>query len=61
MIEVLGLAQWVNFPTHNKGNTLDIILTGTVSDFKITSVNQGQFLSDHCSVITFLDYPKPKR
>ena len=30
MIEALGLTQWVNFPTINKGNTLDLILTGTV-------------------------------
>ena len=43
MIEALGLTQWVNFPTHNKGNTLDLIWTGTVSDFNIFNVNQGQF------------------
>ena len=61
MIEALGLTQWVNFPTHNQGKTLDLILTEIVSNFNITSVNQGQFLSDHCSVITFLDYPKPRR
>ena len=51
----------MKFPTHNKGNTLDLILTGTVSNFNIISVNQWHFLSDHCSVIIFLDYPKPGR
>ena len=45
MIEALGLTQWMNFPTHNKGSTLDlhVILTGTVSDFSIISVNQEKF------------------
>ena len=61
LIETLGLIQWVNFPTYNKGNTLNLILNGTVSYFNIISINQGQLLSDHCSVITFLDYPKPRR
>ena len=52
MIEALSLTQCMNFPTHNKGNTLNLILTGIVSDFNIITVSQGQFLSDHC----FSDY-----
>ena len=60
VIEAFGLTQWVNFPSHNKGNTLDLILTGTVSDFSIISFNQGQFLLGCCSVINFLDYSKPR-
>ena len=34
-IEALGPTQWVNFPSHNKGNTLDLILTETVTDLII--------------------------
>ena len=56
----MGPTQWVNFPTHNKGNSLDLILTGTVNDLNIFSVIQGQSLLDHWSVITFLDCPKPR-
>ena len=58
------IPQLVDFPTHNKGYTLDLILTGIGSDFNIISVNcinQGQLLSEYCSVITFLDYPKQRR
>ena len=52
MIKARGLKQGMKFPTDNKGNTLDLILTGTVSDFNIISVNKGQF---------YLDYPKPRK
>ena len=41
MIEAWVLTQWVNYPTHNKGKTLDLILTGTISDINIISINQG--------------------
>ena len=61
IIQVLGLKQWVNFPSHTKGNIIDLVLTEAICCFNITSVNQGHFLSDHCSVMTFMDYQKSKR
>ena len=60
MTEALGLNTMGTFLTHTKGNILHLVLIDAVCDFNSTSVNQGQFLSDLCSVITSLDYLKLK-
>ena len=38
-IDRLGLQQHVNFSTHRQGNYLDLIITETFSNLKITSHN----------------------
>ena len=46
----LGLDQHVDFQTHNRGNTVDLIFTESMSKLKILECAQGPFLSDHCVV-----------
>ena len=43
----LGLQQIVDFPTHVKGNTLDLIVSGIESEYKVSDVKCGPLLSDH--------------
>ena len=50
-IKAMGLQQHVNFDTHKKGNTLDLVLTESHSGIVIKSCTQGSFLSDHCVVL----------
>ena len=47
-IKGMGLQQHVNFNTHRKGNTLDLVLTESYSGIIIKSCIQGSFLLDHC-------------
>ena len=47
----MGLQQHVNFDSHRKGNTLDIMLTEPYSGIIIKSCTQGSFVSDHCVVL----------
>jgi len=51
-----GLQQLVNFPTHTKGNVLDLILTDCPD--KILQVSDAGRLgrSDHCILNTVLDF-----
>jgi hypothetical protein len=51
ILEALGLDQHVWFPTHNKGNTIDLVYTECVSKLQVIECKQGSFLSDHCAVI----------
>ena len=46
-MSALGLKQHVETPTHNKGNTLDLIFTEDIGNTKVESVGTGGFLSDH--------------
>ena len=50
-ITALGFDQYVNFPTHRSGHTLDLVITEHHNNkFQITSCYPGMFLSDHCAV-----------
>ena len=49
-ITVLGLDQYVDFGTHNKGNILDLVMAEPLGKIKVTSCTPGPFLSDHCAV-----------
>ena len=45
-----GLSQWVDFPTHKLGNTLDLVFTKCSSNIAVSSCMQGPLWSDHfCS------------
>ena len=46
----LGLNQYVDFVTHNKGNILDLVMTEPLGKTKVTSCKPGPFFSDHCAV-----------
>ena len=54
-----GLVQWMDFPTHRLGNTLDLVFTKCSSSITITSCTQGPLWSDHFAVEMTLSRPKP--
>ena len=58
-MEALGLDNHVNFAAHNRGNTLDLVLTEALSSLSVVTCRQGPFLSDHCSIELELAIPKP--
>ena len=60
LITSVNLNQHVMFPTHESGNTLDLLLT-RASENLISDVTLSSHLpSDHCAVISFLDLGKFK-
>ena len=58
-MEALGLDNHVNFAMHNRGNTLDLVLTEVLSSLSVVTCRQGPFLSDHCSIELEVAIPKP--
>ena len=60
LLVVMGLQQRVHFATHNKGNTLDLVLTETDAQMEITNVHPGDFISDHRLITGCINLPKPK-
>nr|XP_054775575.1 uncharacterized protein LOC129284133 [Lytechinus pictus] len=59
LISSANLIQHIDFPTHRKGHTLDLILT-RASDDVISNVSSSNFLpSDHSSVSCHLNVKKP--
>ena len=60
MVQAFGLDCQLNFPTHQSGHTLNIILTDTIGTIKMSKCEPGVFLSDHCSVESILNIKKPK-
>jgi Endonuclease-reverse transcriptase len=58
--ETAGLAQLVNFPTHKRGNILDLVLSNCPE--KISTVNDMGCLgsSDHCMIMLKLEISKPR-
>ena len=58
-MEALGLNNHVNFATHNRGNTLDLVLKEVLSSLSVVNCRQGPFLSDHCCIELEVAIPKP--
>ena len=52
------LSQWVDFPTHKFGNTLDMVFTKCSSNIAVSSCIQGPLWSDHFAVELSLNIPK---
>ena len=48
-----------NSPTHEHGNTLDLIVTKSNQSLKVMKVELGDFISDHCFVNATINAPKP--
>ena len=59
-MSALGLKQHVDIPTHNKGNTLDLIFTEDIGYTKVESIGTGGFLSDHKIILCSVAISKPK-
>ena len=52
-MEALGLQQHVTFPTHETGNTLDLIFTEITSKLDI-KIFKGRYISDHRAIVVEL-------
>ena len=63
-INAFDLTQHVKIPTHNKGHTLDVIITTRSTGFNnVDEIIPGPYISDHRLLIleTAIDKIKPKR
>ena len=58
LIDSFGLMQHIDFPTHRSLHTLDIAITRSDSNI-VSSLTQGDMISDHNLVIVNVSYPKP--
>jgi hypothetical protein len=57
VLETFGLSQLVTFPTHDKGHTLDLLITHTSSD-NVTDITWTYpSLSDHYAVLAKFLFP----
>ena len=59
-MSALGLIQQVTFPTHNKGNTLDLIFSEVGDSVQFGKIHSGPILTDHAIVFGELNIKKPK-
>ena len=55
----LDLFQYVDFPTHIRGHTLDLMITSNRNTSKVLSVLPSDRISDHLTVVAELDVPVP--
>ena len=60
MVEASRLKQWIKFPTHKHGNTLDLIITELATGVQIKNVHCGPYISDHCIITCTFNIPKTK-
>ena len=60
MVEASGMKQWINFPTHKQGNTLDLIITELAAEVQIKNVYCGPYISHHCIITCTYSIPKTK-
>ena len=58
LLECLGITQYVNFPTHNKGHILDLVCCTGVTPFNLTDAEFP--ISDHKSVLFEVNVPLSK-
>ena len=58
-MEALGLDNHVHFATHNRGNTLDLVLAEVLSSLSVVNCRQGPYLSDHWCIELEVTIPKP--
>ena len=57
-MEALGLVQHINQPTHQQGNTLDLIYTESLEPILVSHAFTSNFISDHCLVGIELEIKK---
>ena len=51
MVEASGLKQWINFPTHKHGNTLDLLITELAAGVQIKNVYCGPYISYETNIM----------
>ncbi len=59
ILDTFELIQHINESTHNKGNTLDLIISN--KDSSIISHQVDLMISDHCNILFDVDMSKPPR
>ena len=59
-MSALGLIQQVTFPTHNKGDTLDLIFSEMGDSVQFGKIHSGPMLTDHAIVFGELNIKKLK-
>ena len=47
LLSSMGLRQHIDFPIHTSGNTLDLLISRTLSSNHIQDVRPGTYFSDH--------------
>ena len=57
-LRMLGLEQSVTFPTHRKGNILDLVITEVEGSVRPVLTSRGDYLSDHAAVNVVLKWRK---
>ena len=50
IVEALGLTQHVPFPTHNRNNILDLVISKAITKKFICEVLPGPYITDHLAV-----------
>ena len=50
IITAMGLQIHNIFPTNRQGNTLDLIMSESISELEVMTCHLGPFMSDHCLV-----------
>ena len=55
-----GLIQQVTIPTHNKGNTLDLMFSKASDTVQFEKIHSGPMLTDNAIVFGELNIKKPK-
>ncbi len=61
MLDTLDLCQHVQGATHEKGHTLDLLITRKADDIVIPrSVCVSDLISDHCAISCHLRFPVPE-
>ena len=58
ILESFSLVQHISFPTHEKGHTLDVIITKSTSPIIPSEVAKGPLLTDHFAIRCVLDVPE---
>ena len=61
LLETHGFVQHVQGATHERGNTLDLVITSGTSHVIATTVELETFLTDHRVIECELRQPKPER
>ena len=60
MVEASGLKQWVDFPTHKLGNTLDLVIMEFAAGVQIKNICCGPYILDHWIITCTFNLPKTK-
>ena len=58
MITAMGLQIHNRFPMHRQGNTLDLIISESISELEVMTCHPGPFMLDHCLVQCELQVPQ---